>query len=224
MTQDFQRHFILNTRIKIVVLLKVSLIIFLDCFSRSLSYRFLLVVIFSRPWTSHAGVFKIRRVSDEYGVLEVKCKRKWFWDLFLITGVHSNSSQLALYVFFALGKIQNWLVGGLFCKLNYNIFFESFCSKPLTSLRTTQWQNDLTEQSRLMMNSLYKNVLWCCYFYDLLCKGSACFDRPEFWMSAICLVRLFCKTNCKILRRNVAKDWAKLEMVKQNLPSYFVCS
>ena len=28
----------------------------------------------------------------------------------------------------------------------------------------------------------------------------------------------------KFLRTNVAKDWAKLEMFKQNLPSYFVCS
>ena len=27
-----------------------------------------------------------------------------------------------------------------------------------------------------------------------------------------------------LLRRNVAKDWAKLEVLKQNLPSYFVCS
>ena len=27
-----------------------------------------------------------------------------------------------------------------------------------------------------------------------------------------------------VLRTNVAKDWAKLEMVKQNLPSYFVCN
>ena len=27
-----------------------------------------------------------------------------------------------------------------------------------------------------------------------------------------------------LLRTNVAKDWAKLEVVKQNLPSYFVCS
>ena len=27
-----------------------------------------------------------------------------------------------------------------------------------------------------------------------------------------------------LLRMNVAKAWAKLEMVKQNLPSFFVCS
>ena len=27
-----------------------------------------------------------------------------------------------------------------------------------------------------------------------------------------------------LLRRNVAKDWAKLEVLKQSFPSYFVCS
>ena len=70
----------------------------------------LLDVIFSRPWTSHAGVIKMSRVSNEYGVLEVKCKRKWFWDLFLITSDHSNTRQLALQVL-ALDKILNWLVG-----------------------------------------------------------------------------------------------------------------
>ena len=43
------------------------------------------------------------RVSNEYGVLEVKCKRKCFSDLFLITSLHSNTQQLALYVL-ALGK------------------------------------------------------------------------------------------------------------------------
>ena len=32
------------------------------------------------------------------------------------------------------------------------------------------------------------------------------------------------KKKLKKLRTNVAKDWAKLEMVKQNLPPHFVCS
>ena len=71
-------------------------------------YIALLIVIFSRPWTSHAGVLKMPRVSNEYGVLEVKCKQKWFWDLFLIISVHSNSRQLALYVL-APGDFVNWI-------------------------------------------------------------------------------------------------------------------
>ena len=64
------------------------------------------------------------RVSNEYGVLEVKCTRKWFWDLFLITSVDSNARQLAL------GKIKKWLVGWaiLETELKYD-FFQEFLLK-----------------------------------------------------------------------------------------------
>ena len=31
---------------------------------------------------------------------------------------------------------------------------------------------------RVLLNSLHENVLWCDQFNNLLCKGSACFDRP----------------------------------------------
>ena len=37
------------------------------------------------------------------------------------------------------------------------------------------------------------NVLQRGQFHYLLCKGSACFDRLEYWVSAICLEKL-CKT------------------------------
>ena len=50
----------------------------------------------------------------------------------------------------------------------------------------------------MILNSLYKSVR--CDFYNLLCKGSACFDRPEYWMNAICLARLFCE---KLARANI---------------------
>ena len=54
--------------------------------------------------------------------LEVKCKRKWCWDLFLITTVHSNSQQLALQVW-RLAKSPKWLVGRVILEieLNYDI-------------------------------------------------------------------------------------------------------
>ena len=83
--------------IRIVVLLTVSLnyVSCLDCLSRSLSYRFA-GRCFQSSIAIHAGVLKMPRVSNEYCVLEVKCKRKWFWDLFLITRAHSNTRQLAL--------------------------------------------------------------------------------------------------------------------------------
>ena len=147
------------------------------------------VVVFSRPWTPHARVLKMPRLSNEYGILEVTCKLKWFWDLFFITSVRSITRQLALWVL-ALGKIQSRLVEtGDFVNWIKIFFSKNFCSKPIITLHT--WQIGLTEQSCLMVNSLYKNVLWYCYFYNLLWKGSVCFYRPEHWMSAICLVRLF---------------------------------
>ena len=62
------------------------------------------VVVFSRTWTSHAGVLKMPRVSNEYGVLKVK----WFWDLFLLVFIQTPDS---LHYKFVLGKIHK-LLGG----------------------------------------------------------------------------------------------------------------
>ena len=48
-----------------------------------------------------------------------------------------------------------------------------------------------------MVNSVLfinKNILCFCYFYYLLWNESACLDRPEYCMSAICLVK-----NCRII-------------------------
>ena len=52
-------------------------------------------------------------------------------------------------------------------------------------------------------NSLHENVLWCGQCYNLLCKGSAYFDHPGYWMSAICLAKLW--KNCRIIGLNRAK-------------------
>ena len=91
----------------------------------------LLVDIFSRPWTSHAGVLKMPRVSDEYGVLEVKCKRKLFWDLFLITSVHSNTRHLALQVWH-LAKFRSVWSRRVILKIELKYdFVESFGSRPI---------------------------------------------------------------------------------------------
>ena len=82
MTRDIQRHFTFNTRLrkyKIVLLGNVSLnyISWLDCLSRyrSLSYRFACCYFLSSVDIT-CRTIKMPRVSNEYGVLEVKCKRK----------------------------------------------------------------------------------------------------------------------------------------------------
>ena len=55
------------------------------------------------------------------------------------------------------------------------------------------------------------------------CHRVSCIAMRD-WQICQTFSRLFCFERVKALRTNVAKDWAKLEIVKQNLPSYFVCS
>ena len=142
----------------------------LDCLSISLSYRFasccfqsLGNIVCEHPML---GVLKMPRVSNKYGFLDVKCKGKWFLDLFLITSVHSNIGQLTLQAW-RLTKFRSGWSDGSFWKLNENrIFSKVFAQSPLLPciLHTVLWQIDLTGQSRLMVNSLYQNVLCRCYF------------------------------------------------------------
>ena len=73
---------------------------------------------------------KMLRLSNEYDILEgleVTSKRKWFWDLFFITSVHSSTRQLAL--FWRLTKFRIGWSDGWFCKLNKNFFFRKFLLK-----------------------------------------------------------------------------------------------
>ena len=72
------------------------------------------------------------------------------------------------------------------------VFAESRLFNTLHSCITAEWPNWWCILSILVTFSLC-----CCHFYNLLWKGSACFDRPEHWMSVVCLVRLFCN-NCRI--------------------------
>ena len=153
----------------------------------------LLVVSFSRPRTSHAGVLKMPRVSDEYGVLEVKCKRKLFWDLFLITSVHSNTRQLALKVWHLTKFRSGWSNRVILeIELKYDFFRKIWLKAhyyPAYYIMA-DWP-DWTVPSK---NEFFiPSVLCCCYFYNLLWKGSECFDRPEYWMSGICLVKKKCR-------------------------------
>ena len=87
------------------------------------------VVLFRRTRTSHAGLLKMPRVSSSYGVLEVKCKRKWFWGLFLLLFIQTWTARTASL---PLGKIQK-LLGGrvtLESELKYD-FSNVFGQSPL---------------------------------------------------------------------------------------------
>ena len=104
-------------------------IIFLDSLSRSFSYHFCyLVVIFSRPRTSHAGVLKMPRVSNEYGVFSRS------------QNMNENDSEISSSLlafiqildsshckFLRLARI-GWSDGWFF-KLNQNIFFSKVLLK-----------------------------------------------------------------------------------------------
>ena len=67
----------------------------------------LLVVVFSRTWTSHAWVLKMPRVSNLCGKIKVKCKRIWFWDLFLLVFIPLRNSAHCKF-----GAWQNSEVAG----------------------------------------------------------------------------------------------------------------
>ena len=161
-----------------------------DCLSRSLSYRFS-SCCFQSSINIHAGVLKMPRVSNEYCILEVKCKRKWFWDLFLITSAHSNTRHLALQVWHLAKFRSGWSkLMILEIELKYG-FFESFGSRPIQLPCIMADWPDWTVPSN---NEFFiPNVLCCCYFYNLLWKESECFDCPEYWMGGICLVTRKCR-------------------------------
>ena len=64
--------------------------------------------------------------------------------------------------------------------------FERFRLKPIIILHATEEQIILTEQSR------HYGILFMKTFYNMVNSiGSACFDRPEYWMSVICHTKLW---------------------------------
>ena len=59
--------------------------------------------------------------------------------IYLPGTVHSIIQQFALHLAPFLGaKVRSGWLEGRFWKLNYQDLFESFCSKPITTLHTTQ--------------------------------------------------------------------------------------
>ena len=123
------------------------------------------VVVFSRPWTPHARVLKMPRLSNEYGILEVTCKLKWFWDLF-ITSVHSITRQLALWVL-ARGQIESRLVEtGDFVNWIKKFFSKNFAQSPLLPCihGRLAWLNSPVQWWILYIKTFYDVVIFiiCC--------------------------------------------------------------
>ena len=97
--------------------------------------------------TEHSMQYlKMPRVSSgskDYGVLEVKCKREWFQNLFLpgeinISFILKDNSMTAYCSFkhptpriasLALGKIQKWLAGRVILEIGENKIFRKFLLK-----------------------------------------------------------------------------------------------
>ena len=133
--------------------------------------------------------------------LEVKCTRKWFWDLFLLVFIQTLDSSPWK---FGLSLANSEVVSGrviLEILLKIDVF-ESFCSSRLFNTLhnciTAEWP-DWTVSSYGAF-SLYMQR-FVVIFISLICCGKgkrACFNRPGYWMSVICLVILFCK-NCRII-------------------------
>jgi len=172
----------MSSWIKIVVIINVSLnyISCLKCLSRSLGYHFaghciqLYMNIACRS-TQNATCIKWRWCFKSKRILRP-----------LPTSVHSNTWQLALQVWHLAKFISGWAD---------RWFIESLPACILRNSRMTWLLNSPAVPSNGEFSIIIKNVLCYCHFYNLLWKGSVCFDRPEYWMSAICLVRSFCKTH-----------------------------
>ena len=64
----------------------------------------------------------------------------------------------------------------------------------------------------------FKNAIRNLDISGILENNCDCCDLCRSWFYDF---KIF---NTSILRMNVTNDWAKLEMVKENLPTYFVCS
>ena len=153
---------------------------------------------------------KMPRVScgaKDYGVLEVKCKREWFQNLFLLGEINTSfilkHNSITAYCSFkhltariassALCKIQKWLSGRVILEIGENKIFRKFLLKahyyPAYYIMADWLDWTVPPKSEFS--------IWKCFmllsFYNLLSKGSAGLDRPEYWISVICLVRLFCE-------------------------------
>ena len=121
MTQDFQRHRTLNTCLREYKLLSFKCLLnyisswFLSRFLSSRADWFAVCCFQSYMNIAWRGTQNAAGVSNFYGVLGVKCKRKWFWD---------KIWQLALQVW-RLAKFRGGWAGdfGNWIKI---WFFESF--------------------------------------------------------------------------------------------------
>ena len=118
MTQDFQRHFTLNACLHVnknCCSFKCFMELFLSWLFVKIFFLSLCRLFSVVQSTSHAGVLKMPRASNEYGVLEVKWKRKWFWDLFL-PGVFDFSKKYL----FSFWTVTLPITGYCSFKLNTN--------------------------------------------------------------------------------------------------------
>ena len=59
-----------------------------------------------------------------------------------------------------------------------------------------------SEQNKTILEFSWWKCLNCGQFFYLLRKGSACFDRPKDWMSAICLAKCFL-----VKFKSISKGW-----------------
>ena len=169
----------MSSWIKIVVPLNVSLnyisCLDLDCLSRSLSYRFA-----SCCFQSFVNIARKCRVYQMNIVfyLEVKCTRKWFWDLFFITSVSSHSQQLARKfgawqnsgVAGRTGDFGNWIKLWFFRtflpKAHFYPAYYMQCNGRLTWLNSPNGEFSISKRFIFFL------------LFNFLLKGSVCFHRP----------------------------------------------
>ena len=65
-----------------------------------------------------------------------------------------------------------------------------------------------------LLNSLHENLLKSSQFHNLLCKGSACFDRPKY--------RMTYNLSCKIVKNCILSDVCMIKTAPHSTV-YFTC-
>ena len=104
------------------------------------------------------------------------------WSVTLLMFIQTLDSSQCKF-----GAYQKWKPAGRVG--DFGSFLNFFAKSPLLPCIPHRSRLFWLNSSDTMEFSSWKRfIMWL--LSKLLCKGSACFDRPEYWLSAICLAKL----------------------------------
>ena len=148
--------------------------------SLAIFLKIALLVVFSRTWTSLVGVVKLPRVSNALRLHSITHNKTIKWRIYIVNSLLccSNKQQLALQVW-RMAKVRTKLLP---C-IPHRFYYPAY----------------------LLVKKFYNVVNSVVFFFFF--ANSERFDLPDYWMSTICLAKLwktsFCPRYVSLLK-NVA--------------------